>query len=324
MAKKKKYYKRDYLRQHYATKTFISNDGLHVERDYFDSETKQMKTYNPPIFEDFCNRRFIELKNYGKILIAELVITCYCAPKPDDGKKYEIEHIDGDLSNDHRSNLRWVEATPAFLAQQNTIMNNNLKSNRMANYKSLKIKVQKDGTITQNKEVLRPYYHFYDSDLDWDYHWGTAKIDYTVKNAYNRYERRSIAADKVMEDFGFVSGNKAQFQNPVVLHTNNDFTDFTPGNLEWCESTDPRYVAYRKITHDRCMEEDRRTNRKFLSPGSWKVVYPNEPYQQWSEWMTDDEKAHWTDERIQADMERVWPTDSLNNDEKQKENETQC
>lgn len=286
MAKKKKYYKRDYLRQHYATKTFISNDGLHVERDYFDKDSNQIKTYNPTIYEDFVSRRFIELNNYGKILIAELVISCYCAPKPNDGKEYEIEHIDGDLSNDHRSNLRWVEATPAFLAQQNTIMNNNLKSNKMSNYKSLKIKVQKDGTITQNKQVLNPYYHFYDSDLDWHYHWGTAKIDYTIKNTYNRYERQSISADMVMDDFGFVRGNKTQFQNPVVLHTNNDFLDFAPGNLEWCESTDPRYIAYRQITHDRCMADDRKTNRKFLSPGSWKVVYPSEPYQQWSEWMT--------------------------------------
>ena len=113
MAKKKKYYKRAYLKQHYATKTWISNDGLHVERDYFDTKEKKLKTYYPQIYEDKYGRRFLSFNNYGNIEVAELVISCYCAPKPNDGKAYDIEHIDGDLGNDHRNNLRWVEAPSA-------------------------------------------------------------------------------------------------------------------------------------------------------------------------------------------------------------------
>lgn len=324
MAKKKKYYKREFLREHYETKTFISNDGLHVERDYFDKDSNQIKTYQPTICEDKYGRRFIYLKKYGEIKIAELVISCYCAPKPNDGKVYEIDHIDGDLSNDHRNNLRWVEATPDYIARKSVLLDNILMSSKMNMYKSLKIKVLKDGTILQGKTILKPHYHFYDSDLDWHYHSMSAKVDYTYQNVYGRRESASIYTDDLMNDFGFVSGNKTQFQNPVVLHTNNDFLDFTPGNLEWCESTAPRYVTYRKITHDRCMEYDRKTNRKFLSPGSWKVVYPTQPYQQWSEWMTDHEKEYWTPERIQTDMERVWPTKDLNKDEQKEDNETKC
>lgn len=311
MAKKKKYYKRDYLREHYETKTFISNDGLHVERDYFDTKAQTIKTYNPTIHNDRYGRRFISLKNYGDILIAELVASCYCAPKPKDGKEYEVEHIDGNLSNDHRNNLRWVEVTPTYLAQKTVCLAKALKLQKMNWYKSLKITVLKDGTILQGKSTLTSRHHLYDSDIDWHYHWPIANVEYSFTNRYGKFETGRINIDSLMNDFGFVSGDKIQFQNPVVLHLNNDFLDFTPGNLEWCDINDPRYETYQKIANDRCMDEDRVTNRKFLSPGSWKVVYPTKPYQQWSEWMTEYEKKYWTPERIQADMERVWPPENL-------------
>lgn len=53
---KKKYYKREFLRQHYATKSWISNDGRYVERDYLDNERKQIKTYYPKIYKDKYGR----------------------------------------------------------------------------------------------------------------------------------------------------------------------------------------------------------------------------------------------------------------------------
>lgn len=315
MAKKKKYYNRAFLREHYETKTFISNDGLHVERDYFDKDSNQLKTYQPPICEDKYGRRFIYLKKYGEITIAELVISCYCAPKPKDGKVYEIEHIDGDLSNDHRNNLRWVEATPDYIAKKSALLDNILYMRKMDRYKSLKIKVKEDGTIFQGKSILTLHYHFYDSDLDWHYHLRRAQVEYIFKNSYGRREKASIYTDDLMNDFGLVTGDKTQFVKPVVLHVNNDFLDFSPGNLEWCDANDPRYSSYQQITQDRCMEEDRKTNRKFLSPGSWKVIYPSKPYQQWSEWMNDHDKEYWTHDRIQEDMERVWSTETLNDNE---------
>lgn len=311
MTKKKKYYKRDFLREHYETKTFISNDGLHVERDYFDKDSNQLKTYQPPICEDKYGRRFIYLKKYGEIKIAELVISCYCAPKPKDGKVYEIEHIDGDLSNDHRNNLRWGEATPDYIAQKSILLDNILLTRKMDRYKSLKIKIKDDGTIFQGKSILTPHYHFYDSDLDWHYHLRRAQVEYIFKNSYGKREKASIYTDDLMNDFGFVTRDKTQFVKPVVLHLNNDFLDFSPGNLEWCDATDPRYISYHQITQDRCMNEDRQTNRKFLSPGSWKVVYPSMRYQQWSEWMTEHDKEIWTPDKIEEDMERVWPTETL-------------
>ena len=160
MAKRKKYYKREFLRQHYATKTFISNDGLHVERDYFDKNANELKTYEPKIYENKYGQRLICLKEHGDIMIAELVISCYCAPKPKDGKDYEIEHIDGDLSNDHRNNLRWVEATPEYLTKKKVMLNNILINKKKQWYKDRKIKVLKDGTITQNNDVCHPFPDF--------------------------------------------------------------------------------------------------------------------------------------------------------------------
>lgn len=40
---KKKTYSRQYLRNHYVTSVYVSNDGEHAERDYFDKETNTRK-----------------------------------------------------------------------------------------------------------------------------------------------------------------------------------------------------------------------------------------------------------------------------------------
>jgi len=326
MAKKKKYYKRDYLKQHYATKTFISNDGLHVERDFFNKEKNQLETYNPSIHEDKYGRRFIRFNSYGDIFIAEMVISCYCAPKPKDGKQYEIEHIDGNLSNDHRNNLRWVEVTSEYLAQKEIMLKNILITKRMKWYKDRKIKVLKDGTITQNKERRNPFAYIDCRDMDWFYNTTNPKIHYSETNSYGRTVWDELSVDTVMADFGFVKGDKESLQHPVILHVNNDYMDFTPGNLEWCENTDPRYTQYQKVAHDTAMKKDREDNHKWLSPRSWVSVYSeNEPYQDWSEKKGRPENAryeeYWTPERVQEAIKEIWPTESLNNNEKSKENE---
>ena len=112
-----KYYRTEFLREYRANQTRVSNDGLHVERDYKDNGS--LKTYQPKIYLNPLNqRRYIELKKYGMAYIDEMVITCYCPPKPKDGKMYAVHHKDWNFENDHKNNLEWVEETPEYLAER--------------------------------------------------------------------------------------------------------------------------------------------------------------------------------------------------------------
>lgn len=57
----KKYYNPQFMREYRANHTIISNDGLHVERNYMDNGVK--KTYEPKIYLDSDSQRnFIETK----------------------------------------------------------------------------------------------------------------------------------------------------------------------------------------------------------------------------------------------------------------------
>lgn len=271
----KKYYNRKYMRQHYATKTWISNDGKYVERDYFDKDSGTTKTYKPIIYDCSNGGKCIELKAHGTICIDELVITCYCPPKPNDGKEYIIHHKDWDMKNNHCNNLEWVEETDAYL-QQRAIKRKELW------YKQYKITVDKNGVIKQDKKPLSIIDYMYDRDLNWTYHYTNPWVQYSYKNPWGRYESKSLKAEEIMIDFGFVAGNKANFTNPAVLHINNDYMDFTPGNLEWCDKTDQPYLDFMKIAHDDKMQRDKKYNYP-LSQGSWRVIYgAQEPYQDWS------------------------------------------
>lgn len=270
-----KRYKREYMRQHFASKTWISNDGKYVERDYFDKESGKTKTYNPPIYDCNDGGYAIKLKGYGEYRIEELVIACYCAPKPNNGKKYIIHHKDWDVKNNHRKNLEWVEETDAYL-QQRTIKRKELW------YKKHKITVNKKGEILQDKKPLSIIDYIYDSDLNWTFHYTDPWVRYSYKNPWGRYVSERLYAEEILIDFGFVAGNKANFTDPVVLHINNDYMDFTPGNLEWCDKSDPRYVNFKQIAHDEKMKLDKKYNHP-LNQGSWKVIYgAQEPYQDWS------------------------------------------
>lgn len=51
----KKYYNPQFLREYRANHTIVSNDGLHVERNYMDNGVK--KTYEPKIYLDRDSQR---------------------------------------------------------------------------------------------------------------------------------------------------------------------------------------------------------------------------------------------------------------------------
>lgn len=150
-------------------------------------------------------------------------------------------------------------------------------------YKRNKVKVNKKGEITQNGQVLHQCDYLYDPDLDWTYHKTRPNVRIHYKNGWGGTDYKDVSVEEIMQDFGMIIGDPGNFQNPVVLYKNNDYLDTTPGNMEWCDASDQRYIDFQKVAHDRKMEKDHQSNCR-LSEQSWKTIYgPDEPYQDWSD-----------------------------------------
>lgn len=43
---------------------------------------------------------------------------------------------------------------------------------------------------------------------------------------------------------GYIQGDDADLQEPVILHRDLDWKNFASDNLEWTEATDQRYLDY--------------------------------------------------------------------------------
>lgn len=273
---KKKIYNRQYLRKHFATGVYISNDGEHAERDYFEKNTNNTKVHVYTIYRDESGRSYIKTVKDGKLYLDILVLTCYRGQEPKDGKTYFPFHKDGDMKNSYVSNLEWREETPESLAEQAII-------EMKAWYKNRKITANKKGLIKQGSKNLPFVDYIYDSDLDWTYHYPHPWVRYEEKNRWGGYATQKIDADKVFEDLGLVNGDKSKFPHPVILHCNNDYMDYSFGNLEWCDASDQRYKDFDKIRHNMVMKKDHDVNYR-LDERSWNVIYRGcEPYQDWTD-----------------------------------------
>lgn len=268
----KKTYDRKYLREHFATGIYVSIDGLHAERD-----TKDNGVYKYPVYWEECGRAYIFDKYLGsKFYLDELVLTCFRRLPPKDGKTYFPYHKDGDMKNSNISNLEWREETKASIASY-------MKLEKEAWYRNRKIKATLKGQIKQGSKELPLIDYIYDPDIDWTHHHPTPWVRYEEKNRWGRYESHRIDADKIFEDLGLVNGDKSQFPNPVILHRNNDYMDYSIENLEWCDAYDQRYIEFDKVRHDAVMKKDHDTNYR-LDEQSWNVVYQGkEPYQDWTD-----------------------------------------
>lgn len=289
----KRYY-RKYLRKHFASDTFVSIDGLHIERDYTNPKTQQTKVQILDRWIDnTSDRLFVKVSGKGHFYVDEMVLSCYKG-KMKDGKKYLVHHKDGDMRNDNLSNLEWREETPDYLTARQKIIQASIeasaikaeeaaKKRLMDWYKRNKVKVNDKGEILQDGEVLHQCDYIYDSDMDWTYHNTSPHVRVRFKNAWGRGETKRIDVKKIMNDFGKIAGNPKDFQNPVVLYQNHDYLDTSPGNMLWCDASDQRYKDFLKEAHKQAMENDHQANH-WLSELSWKAVYgEREPYQDWSD-----------------------------------------
>jgi len=271
-----KHYNRKYLRKHFASNIYVSSDGKHAERDIHVKSTGLDTVLVYDIHREESGRAFIHDSYKGSFYLDELVLTCFRGLPPKDGKKHYPHHKDGRMVNSGITNLEWREETPETVAAYG-------KMNREAWYKDRKIKAFKDGTVKQNGSPLPFVDCIYDRDLDWTFHKTEPWIRYEEKNRYGRMETHRKDAAEIFEDFGLVPGDKAKLQSPVVLHKNNDYMDFRSDNLEWVEATDPRYIEFRRVSHDMKMKKDHDSNC-WVSPASWDTLYHgDEPYQDWTD-----------------------------------------
>lgn len=271
-----KYYNRQFLRKHFATNIYVSNDGKHAERDIQIKATGKDTVLIYDVFKEDTGRAFIVDKYKGTCYMDELVLTCFRGQPPRNGKKYYPFHKDGDWANSNIANLEWREETAATIAEYR-------KLEKMAWYKKRKIVAYKNGTVKQNGSSLHFVDYIYDPDLDWHFHKIEPWIRYEVKNRFGRTERHDKDVAEIFEDFGFIHGDKSQFANPVVLHKNNDYKDFTSDNLEWVDASDSRYKEFCRVCHDAKMKKDHDSNC-WVSELSWNTLYgPDEPYQNWSD-----------------------------------------
>ena len=250
------------IRKHFATSTKISEDGLLVEKEFIDKQDgNKLKTYNPKIKVDEKGLRYIENKNLGRVYIQDLVADCFCAPKPNDGNYYVLVHKDGNLQNDHYKNLEWRLATSAYPTTTATTADK-------VKLKDVLI-VKRNGTIYQNGKELTVGTAIGNGDMDMIEPAINPFVEYEVrKKQWKRFEWERKSVDELMEEAGYVNGNKKQFEHPVILHRDNDWLNFDSDNLEWTDYNDLRYKEY----HNRAVDEKNRLGREWNGEEKWSYM----------------------------------------------------
>lgn len=209
---------------------------------------------NLPIKTDDIGK-FVEHEWYGRGNIDEAVITCFCPPAPKDGKRYVIRHKDGDMSNCDKFNLEW---TPYHYHHTDT---DKVKLNILGTTYT----VCRDGTIKRGSSVEAFHDNMFDPDMGLECCLDTYLSVPRKKSIHDE----KVYIDEIMKDAGYVQGDDAGLINPVILHIDEDWKNFSSENLEWTEKDDPRYVSYldRKMKDRRKRSEE--LNKGRYMPDDW-------------------------------------------------------
>lgn len=211
---------------------WVNNAGDYAYREYNDS------TWNCSLIIHTRpdGSKFLNTKSHGEIPLDEAIAICY-RPMPNDGKKYELKHKDGDLGNCHVYNLEWKEVrkyTP--LATKRKIDNGLI--------------VTVEGKIFDKGKELHQQNSLYDSDTEREVAINP-RIRYRRKNnRWRNYDDKNADIDDLMAEAEFVDGDKSTMQRPRVLHKNMDYLDFHADNLKWVEESSAEYQEYIKKKQD--------------------------------------------------------------------------
>jgi hypothetical protein len=150
---------------------------------------------------------------------------------PSDGKEYMISHKDGNLGNCHYQNLEWV---PYHYKHATT-------DTVKLYFYGVTFEVGKDGSVKIDGKTAKVYDSFHDSDVDLEVCSSGPSISVPQKGSI---DDEYVLIESLMAEAGYVQGDDADLQHPVILHNDNDYMNCSSENLEWTEVTDERYKAF--------------------------------------------------------------------------------
>ena len=175
-------------------------------------------------------RMYVKNAIGAMVYIDEAVIKCWCPPCPNDGKKYVVNHIDGDLTNNYYKNLEWV---PYHYRHTTTDSVDII-------YDGNRLNVSRDGTIKMDGTEVNIKYQIFDPDVGLFWYCGP-KVNIPKSGFYNGYPED---VDEIMKAAGYVQGDDADMKCPKVIHKDNDWCNWRSDNLEFVEADDPLYQKY--------------------------------------------------------------------------------
>lgn len=217
----------------------VSEDGKtilrHYENDFKSGIIAQRPAKRLTVHTDKDGRCVVRTQDHGEISVDMMVAACFCPPCP--SPTYELVHKDGNLSNCHYKNLEWQKNQSVIQTTPHTTD----KSIKLSNG----LTVHKDGSIYDGRVKLNHQISIYDRDTD--LFWAIKpQVRFSRSNQWKRMVEKRVSVDSLMAAAGYVGGDKNQFQNPQILHKDNNWLNFDSSNLEWCDVLEQRYIDYAK------------------------------------------------------------------------------
>lgn len=248
---KEKTIKKKTCRYYSAGYVWVSNDGTVISYSY-DSRTHYPKLKKTP-----QGRIYVEAA-FGRVVsVALAVAACWCKPCPNDGKRYELSHKDGNIGNNDYRNLEWVPYHYAHTTEDSTTIY----------YGGLDVVVGKDGkTVTVEGKPVYTSDNLYNSDVDLFHFIGPHAVLYTKHCSFNG---EIVHMEELMTLAGYVVGDDADLSNPVVLHRDGNCLNCASDNLEFVEAMDPRYLDYLKKREETKNKRNQETNPGKKLPSGW-------------------------------------------------------
>lgn len=95
-------------RYNFEKNIMVCENGWGFFREYYNEHTRTgADSYWLKRQEDDEGNIYVLTHDYGRLRADELVATCFCKPKPEDGREYDLHHKDGKKGNCSRGNLEW-------------------------------------------------------------------------------------------------------------------------------------------------------------------------------------------------------------------------
>lgn len=197
---------------------WISDDGTVVAVKSNTGSWKYLEIKTDGHEEKYVNT------GYKIIYVKKAVFTCFC--HCDDHNKTQIWYKDGNPANLHYTNL---------VAREKQTFHTTAPTFKLLNG----LTVTEDGRIFNGKQEEQ----ISDCIGDWD----TGLMSCILPRVSDPNKSNgSLLVDDLMAAAGYVAGEKYDLKFPVILHKDNNPTNFHKENLEWVEAADPRYIEYQE------------------------------------------------------------------------------